>query len=455
MPDQLPPEEEGSGRRGPILQPALRVIAEAGWITVLYAALAVIVSKQQPILGPIEFVLFVLVGVFVARVGRRYATVGPTLLIFTVLAGGAVGWLASDHALGLLPNLPKAMGFHFAGWVAAVAVIRGAVIDTGERAADEVERMLRIVPFALALIWAYLAIAATPALWLSFAVSAMWGTIAFLAAAVTSIGMARLNVLHSGLVDPRQRRGWRWLVTAVGFGIVPVAVPIAVLSGIPLSQMLTPIGGPLQLLLDLISIPLSWVVWLLALILSPVAGPLGQFLDELQKRMAGRPRFAPQGEQSLLGTLIGLSLWIFTVFVVLLAIFMVSRWLLGRKQPKESELDPIVPDMVRDIVVPDPEPKTTVVRHRRIGAPHDVVGAYLSALSELEGHMDLARQPSETPAQHAARFWRANADAGTDLARLAAGYQLARYGERRITALENVRAVSRFQRLRRMLRAAT
>jgi len=41
-----------------------------------------------------------------------------------------------------------------------------------------------------------------------------------------------------------------------------------------------------------------------------------------------------------------------------------------------------------------------------------------------------------------------------DFARLAAGYQLARYGERRITRVENVRAVGRFQRLRRILRGS-
>jgi MFS family permease len=453
--DEPPVEEPESGRRGPILQPALRVVAEAGWITVVYAALAVIVSKQQPILGPIEFIGFVLGGVVVARVGRRYSTVGPVLLILAFLATGAVGWLASDKAFALLPNLPKAMGVHFAGWIAAVAILRGAVINTGEHAAEEVERMLRIVPVSLAVLWAYVAIAAQPVLWLSFAVSALWGTVAFLAAAVTSIGMARLNMLHSGPVDPRQRRGWRWLVTAIGFGIVPVAVPIAVLSGIPLSAMLTPIGGPLNLVLDLIAIPLSAIVWLLSLILAPVAGPLGQFLDELQRRLAARQQFTTQTEESLLGTLLGLSMWIFTIFIVLLAIFMVARWLLRRKQPKEIELDPVAADTVRDIVVPVPELKVAPIRHRRRGAPHDAVAAYLSALVELESHEDLARQPSETPAQHAARFRRANADAGTDFARLAAGYQLARYGERRITALENVRAVGRFQRLRRVLRGSS
>ena len=77
----------------------------------------------------------------------------------------------------------------------------------------------------------------------------------------------------------------------------------------------------------------------------------------------------------------------------------------------------------------------------------------MSAIHELESWGEYARFESETPAAHAARLRRMRAPGAAELARLAADYQLARYGERQISRAENGRAVDRFQRLRRLLRA--
>jgi hypothetical protein len=369
-----------------------------------------------------------------------------------------VGWLWSADARDLLPNLPAAASTNISGWIAGIAVLRGAIVDTGEKAAEDLEKLLRTVPVALAFIWAYMAIAADRNLWLSFAVGAMWGTLAFLSASVISIGLARLNVLHSRLADENQRRGWRWLVIAIGFVLVPIAVPVAVLSGIPLAAMVTPVMGPLQFVGGLLAYPLMGIVWVLTQIFSPVAGPLGAFLDELQKRMAGTPQPQDPEGSSILATLVGLGLWIFTLFLVLLAIYHVARWLLNRKRGFDEDLDPAAKDIEREIVVPNaPVKPVSQRRFRRRGSPHDVVAAYMSALAELETHEGLARLPNETPAQHARRVRRhsrVDPAMAADFSRLAAGYQLARYGERRITTLENVRAVGRFQRLRRILRGS-
>lgn len=443
-------------KRRSVVMPALRILAEAGWITVIYSAASVIVSRQAPILGPIEFSLFVLAGALMGLVGRPKSQIGPALLIIAVLAGGAAGWLASAEARSLLDDLPKAFDVHLAGWLAGVAILRGAIISPGPRAADEIERLMRSVPVALAGVWAYTTLVAEPDLWLPFAVAAMWGTVAFLSAAIVALGMARLNVLHATVTDPRQRRGWRWLVTAVGFGVVPIALPIAVLTGVPLAAMLTPIAGPLHLVADLLAIPLSWIIWLVSEILKPVAGSLGQFLDEIQRRLARRPEVGAQ-EPALIGTLIGLSLWVIALFVVLLVIFLIAQWLLKRKGVSNEPLDPVI-DTERSIVVPERDPKpVATARPRRRGTPDDVVSAYIDALAELDSHPEFARLACETPAEHAARLRRAavDPDAAADLARLAAGYQLARYADRRITPLENVRAVGRLRRLRRLLRAST
>ena len=141
--------DEQPRRRRAIAQPILRALAEASWITVVYAAVSVIVGRRAPILGPLELLIFVAAGITIGWWGRRHTDVGPVLLIGAVLVGGAVGWLASPEARDLMPNLPAAFDKHLAGWLAGVAVLRGALIDGGERAAEDIEKLLRGVPVLL------------------------------------------------------------------------------------------------------------------------------------------------------------------------------------------------------------------------------------------------------------------------------------------------------------------
>jgi hypothetical protein len=195
-------------------------------------------------------------------------------------------------------------------------------------------------------------------------------------------------------------------------------------------------------------------------VLRPFAGSLGELLDAIQRRNEerGRRQEAEQLANDLMGdvmTVIGLALWALTIVVLVMAIYGVARWLLRRRTVLVEELDDGDADTEHAILVPTADHKQSRRRRgRRPAAPHDAVAAYLGALAELEEHPDLARVPTETPAQHAARLRVSGMDGARELARLAAAYQLARYGERRITVLENVRAVSRFQRVRRLLRAS-
>ena len=436
-----------------IVLTGLRIVAEAGWITVIYAAAAVLVSHRAPILGPIEMIGFVAAGFAVGLLARPRREVGPALLIIAVITGGVLGWLASAEARSLA-DPAKALGIHFAGWVAALAVLRGALITTADQAAIPIERLMRNVPPAIALIWAYVTFAAPPELWLPFAVGAMWGTVTFLSSSIVGIGMARLTVLHRHVRDARARRAWRWLVIAIGVGVIPVAIPIGVLAGIPLSAMLAPIVGPIQWLLGLLRFPLIFVIWILSEALRPVAGPLGQFLDELQLRMDRRvPIERP--EDTTIGEIIGILMLAVTVVIVLEAIFLFARWLLSRREKELLSPDDVVPEFERQIVVPAvraaPRARPRLPRFRR--RPRDVVTAYLDALRELETKPDYARDGPETPAAHAARVSDAGMPAATELSRLAAGYQLARYGERTITRAENRRAVSRVDRLRHAFRS--
>jgi hypothetical protein len=436
-------------------------VAEAAWITVVYAAVSVIVSHRPPLLGPLELLVFVGAGLAIGWWGRSHPDAGPLLLIAGVVIGGAVGWLVSPDARQLIPNLPAAFDQHLAGWLTGIAVLRGALIDDGDGTAEEIERLLRTVPVGLALIWAYVQIAAEPPLWLPFAVTSLWGTVAFLSAAAVSIGLARLNVLHARVLDLTQRRAWRLLVAVIGFGIVPIAVPIGILSGVPIGALLTPAAGPLQFVLNILVIPIGLIVQIVAEVFRPIAGPFGALLDEINRRNLERERQRqeagelPNDLMSDLMTIVGLALWAFTIIVLLVAIFSLARWLLRRRTSYPDELADQDADTDHAIVVPDSKERRSGRRRgRRSTAPRDAVAAYLSALAELEDHPDLVRLANETPAQHAARL-RASGMAGApELARLSAAYQLARYGERRITVLENDRAVGRYQRVRRLLRAS-
>jgi hypothetical protein len=433
---------------------ALRIAAEAGWLTVLYASAAALASHTRPLIGPLEFFAFVAAGVGIGRVARTRVEIGAVLLIGGALLGGVLGWLADENARLLLADPPRALGLHLAGWIAGIAVIRGSIVSVGNRAASQLEGMIAVVPLALGLIWAYTSFAVRPGLWLPFAVGAMWGTVMYLSSSLVAIGMARLKVLHRDLADDRTKRAWRWLVFAVGFGVIPIAIPLGILSGIPLSDLLTPVTGPVQWVIGLLRFPLIFVVWILTEILSPLAPGVGKMLDQLGKAIARRGVPVDQ-EATPLGNAIGIILLLVTAGLLVFAIFRVARWMLTRREMKAREDQSVGGGLEREIVLPARvAPKRGAARHRpRRGTPHDVVAAYVAALGEMEGDPTYARQPAETPAQHAARIRRAGAAGAPDLARLAAGYQLARYAARPISALENLRALGRFQRIRRAIRS--
>jgi hypothetical protein len=110
----------------------------------------------------------------------------------------------------------------------------------------------------------------------------------------------------------------------------------------------------------------------------------------------------------------------------------------------------------RSIVLPPPEPSpipsrpTTPLRARRDRG--DPVAAYLAALDDLARDGRWARAAAETPAAHARR---ASAEGLLDpaLRRLAAAYELIRYGGRRLGAPEAARSRRRLARLRQLLRS--
>ena len=108
----------------------------------------------------------------------------------------------------------------------------------------------------------------------------------------------------------------------------------------------------------------------------------------------------------------------------------------------------------RSIVIPpsDREGQGPMVAPRR-PAPlplDDPAGAYLAALSSLERDKRWVRQPNETPAAHAGRIRAEGMESGA-FGRLAAAYQLVRYGASPLTDRERGRIGPRLRTFRRWL----
>jgi len=211
----------------------------------------------------------------------------------------------------------------------------------------------------------------------------------------------------------------------------------------------------LAFLAGVLSIPLQIVVGLLTAVLSPFAGGVGDFLDQIGHALGntiGRPRTF---ESSPVSMALGILLIVFVVLVNALAIYFFVRWLLLRRNTVAPETDPLAPPMERAIVRPsrDPRPAAGRPRFGRRAQARDAVSAYLAALAELDSRSQYARLPSETPAAHARRVRLMGMPGGAELSRLAADYQLARYGDVDINQPEDRRAVVRFERLRKLIRA--
>jgi hypothetical protein len=433
----------------------LRLLAEAGWITVVYAAAAVLLDRQAPVLGPIEFAALAGLGALVGAFSRSWPNVGAALLLVVALGAGALGWLASDQVRALAVTDPgSALSLHHAGWLGALAALRGAVARIGIGGAGQLEELLRhALPF-VALVWAVTVVARPGPLEPAFSISAIWGTVLLISSGLVGLGLSRLAVLQAGLPNRAARRRWRSAVVGAGLAMAPLAAPFVVLSGVPLAALLDPIVGPLRTLALMVAYFLGGLAdWLIEL-LRPVFAPLKPLFDELAERMENRPRSPDTNPAGFDQTLV-VMLAAIGGLIVLLIVFLIARQLLANRHRDEFEEDEIAAGEEHAIVVPAGrrrQPATGVSGATRRTRVRGAVTAYVNALGELEQHPQFARLPAETPAQHALRVRQDGMPAAAELARLAAGYQLARYGERTITRREDRRAISRFERLRHKLR---
>ncbi len=431
------------------LLPAAQVVAEGGWLAVVYAA-AQAVAQQTPQIGPLELALFAWIGLAWTR-RRHLRSVSADALGLPLLAllGGAAGWLLAPEVRGaLLDGQPLvAAGLHPAGWLGAVAVLRGSA----HRAADEEQhvqqRLLRVAIPGLALPWLIGQLATSGELERQFTAAAFMGTLVFTASAFTALGLAHLeSVRLTTGTDWRSNRSWLTLVVGVALAMTAAGIPAAVLLGVPAKALLVALFGPLRVILLALLLLASPIVAAAAWVASLL--PIGeQSFEPLLNIVRIEPSQAVSDAPSYIFYAV-VALLLVGELLFLAAIFY-YRWQERRTfatEPEDFE--------ERSIVVPsDGAPRAP--RHapspRLRRDADDPTGAYLAALELLQRDGRWPRNASETPAAHAQRA-RSAGLAGPSLPRLAAAYQLVRYGGLQLTRSEARRAGGRLARLRSLLR---
>jgi hypothetical protein len=435
------------------LLPTVQVLAEGGWLAVVYAALQAF-SGGIPRIGPLELALVAWMGLAWGRRSRwRSAAAEAIGLPALMLVGGAMGWLLAPEVRTLLVHGQpiEALGSHAAGWIGAIAVWRGEVHRATEDDDLMAGQLLRWAVPGLAVPWLVGHALTTGAVEIAFTSAAFMGTVVFIGSAFAAMGLARLEAVRIATgSDWRTNSSWLLLVLGVALGVTAIGIPAGALLGVPASALLPLLIGPLRvifLILILVSTPVIVVI-------AGLTELVGGFLPHgFQLPNILLPDFTVDpAVVSDAPTVIVFSIVIILAIIELafLALVLYLRWQ-ERRRYRFASADPFEE---RAIVIPSPAaaPAAAPPRRSRPRANSgDPTGAYLAALDALERDGRWPRLATETPAGHAERAAREGLT-GSPLARLAAAYQLVRYGERRLGSREAARARGRLGRLRELLR---
>ncbi len=367
-----------------LIRVGLRLLAEGAWLSVVYAAVAVVGDGAVPGLGRLEMAVIVGLGAFIATRTHQLPGVGAVLLVGAVAVTGVGGWLLAGQALsGIIP---------------AVALVRGAMIAPDWDATQRLETTLfRALPLLVGLLWAATLVASPPELRQTvFGQRAVRSTVLLISAGTIGIGWARLERLQRSVTDRPTRRAWRLLVIVIGLVVVPLAVPFALASGIPLASLGSPIVGLLQLAIGLLLLPFYVIAGVLLNVLAMIFQP-GQPLADVQLPPQLAPAANPDQvaqQYSLLGVAVTIVTFGAVALVLVIGVLLVARWLVGRESRPFAARPEATPDIERSIVRPmpaHPRSRAGERRRRNFGHPREAVGAYLAALGELEPLPALAR----------------------------------------------------------------
>lgn len=425
---------------------------EAAWITLLYITVTALATRDGGPLSLLTFALAALLGLLLSRwIGVDRRDRDRTFLAAVAIGVALAGWLVplGFDAARVIAQPYALLEMHPAGLLLGLAVIRGSA----HMSARDDERLAEIaigpgVVFAAA-IWLILALAGAthdPAI----LAEAYAATITFATAGLLSMGVARLAGLRDAGTAQAGRHTWVGLLVAVVAGLLVVALPLALVVGVPVDAAVRGVLGPLAAVLVpivlILALPWALIGTAFVALIEWLRGGSGGGDDgiDLSRLLGLAPDFggargSPGAEVVVLGLV--------PIVLALVAAFLLVRALLRRNGRVAVDGDvPEVREMERPAGGIWPR-RPQRPRARRMRVPETASDAYLATLELLSRSPDTARLASETPREHAHRIGGSNA-AWSPLRRLAAAYMLAEFGRRRLTAAEHRRAVESWRRIR-------
>ncbi len=291
--------------------------------------------------------------------------------------------------------------------------------------------------------------AASPAVLEAFTAVAFIGSLVFIGGGVLALGLARLAAVRG---DGPGGGSWFGFALVVALGITVIGIPAAVLLGVPLGALIVALVAPIRVIGALLVLLLSPVVILAALFIDLAQGILPAGFGEGTIRLPT----IEVGVNSPTNPLPGILFYVVVGTIILLELAAVALYLWWRWRERQ-EMAALTAEVAEERMVIFDRPPRPAREPRPTPGPrrdrHDPVEAYLLALEALATDERWARRPAETPRHHAARLGSgSSAPFGRELGRLAAAYQLIRYGARPISDRERARASGRLERLQGALR---
>ncbi len=424
---------------------------EAAWITLVYILVASLAAAGPAPLSLLAFSGATLVGLGFARWSARHpGHPYATPLAGIAIAAAIIGWLLplGPAAARVIEDPTVVAAMHPGGLLLGLAVLRGSAHVTPEDDERIAETGLGPGLVFLAVFWVLLT--ATGGTYDASNVGAAYtATVAFVTAGLLSSGLARLADLRSTGVRGADRRIWVGVLIGVVTGLFAVAIPLALLLGVPVDGA---IRGALGLVGGVLVVVATWLV-LPAALLGMALFLLIQFLRTGAGTVTTDPGLILGGGvdwRGLIGSATnnGLVLGVVPLIVATVVAFLLVRSLLRR--PRRSSVDGDVIEIreadgtIRGVRLRRPH----LTMPRRQVVPRTASEAYVASVEVLADRPETARLPFETPSEHARRV---RADPiGGPLRRLAADYALEEFGRRTLSPAEHRRAVERWRRLRAM-----
>ncbi len=430
---------------------ALDAVVEGAWLALAYLTLQVLGAHGPILLGPLEFSLLAGAGLLLGR-GILPRTGSSSVAVAAVVAAVG-GWIVAPavrEAL-LAGHADTALGLHAGGWLAGLAVVRGAM--HAERADDDlvVSRLLGWGVPALAIPW-LLAQVAAPEARGAFAEPAFVATLTFVVGGLLAVAVARLDALGSRSgVDWRSNPTWLLVLGLIVGGALLVALPLAALLGVPLDAAVRGAAGPAWLAVagavTLLAIPAGLLAAALVALFHAILGPGHAVVNPAAAHAAALPATPNAGGVDTVFAIV-------TVAAILIVLALIARRVhaaeASRRPPNDEERGIVLhgASIRPPLALPRWRPRATAP------PPHDAVTAYVATIDELRGVPGLARAGDETPAAHAHRLHAAGLGM-LSLDLLAADYALVRYAGRALTRAEDRRALARWRRVRASARAGS